>query len=95
MPNKRAVPDERDHRRSPTQGGAASTPNAEPDRDVRTDAPAPLMSDARTADVADLEAAGLTEEEIALYRRRIAEGFYDSPEVAAEVARRMVRKRHV
>lgn len=93
MPNKRAIPDERAGPRSPKKAGAPSTPDEAPARDVRTDAPTPLVSDARAADVADFDETGLTDEEIALYRRRIAEGFYNSREVAAEVARRMLRNR--
>jgi hypothetical protein len=53
---------------------------------------AQLASDALPADV---EEAGLTDEEIAIYRRRVAEGFYSSREVAAEVARRMIRSRDI
>ena len=95
MPNKRASPDERADPRSPKKAGAPSTPDATPGRDARTDAPTPLVSDARAADVADFDETGLTDEEIALYRRRIAEGFYNSREVAAEVARRMLRNRDI
>lgn len=41
---------------------------------------------------ADVEEASLTEDEIAVYRRRVAEGLYNSREVADEVARRMMRR---
>ena len=41
---------------------------------------------------ADAEELGLTEEEILLYRRRVAEGMYNSREVADEVARRMLKR---
>ena len=54
----------------------------------RADAPAPLSA---TSNLADSE-AGLTDEEIALYRKRVADGLYNSREVADEVARRMMRR---
>ena len=66
-------------------------PDAAPTRDARADPP--VVSDDRSVDIGALEQAGLTDEEIALYRRRIAEGFYHSRDVAAEVARRMLRNR--
>jgi hypothetical protein len=34
----------------------------------------------------------LSDEEIATYRRRVANGLYNTPEVADEVARRMLRR---
>ena len=40
----------------------------------------------------DVDEESLTEDEIALYRRRVAEGLYNSREVADEVARRMMRR---
>jgi len=54
----------------------------------RADEPAPLSA---TSQLADSE-AGLTDEEIALYRKRVADGVYNSREVADEVARRMMRR---
>jgi len=54
-----------------------------------SDAPASLQGIAYPA---DLEAAGLSEEEIAHYRRRVAEGLYNTREVADEVARRMMKR---
>ena len=54
-----------------------------------SDSPAPLSALSFPADV---EEASLTEDEIALYRRRVAEGLYNSREVADEVARRMMRR---
>ncbi len=56
--------------------------------DARTDAPADLSAHSHPADIQE---AGLSDEEIAAYRRRVAEGFYNSPGVADEVARRMLR----
>lgn len=53
------------------------------------DTPAPLRG---TAYPADVEEAGLSEEEIAHYRRRVADGLYNTREVADEVARRMMRR---
>ena len=94
MPNEPALPDDRGTRApSSTQGAAPSMPDAAPARDTRGDAAAPVVSDDRPVDIGALEQAGLTDEEIALYRRRIAEGFYNSEAVAAEVARRMLRNR--
>lgn len=57
-------------------------------RDLQTDVEAGLS--ARTQP-ADIEEGGLSDEEIDAYRRRVAEGFYNSREMAAEVARRMLR----
>ena len=41
---------------------------------------------------ADIDEPGLTDDELALYRRRVAEGLYNSREIADEVARRMMRR---
>ena len=57
--------------------------------DLRTDMPAPLSAISHPADA---EEFGLSDEEIATYRRRVANGLYDTPEVADEVARRMLRR---
>lgn len=78
--------------RSSARGDTGSVSHSHEGRDVRTDMAAQLASDALPADV---EEAGLTDEEIAIYRRRVAEGFYSSREVAAEVARRMIRSRDI
>jgi hypothetical protein len=56
---------------------------------AQTDSPAALAASSHPADV---EEAGLSDEEIAMYRRRVAEGLYNSREVADEVARRMMRR---
>jgi hypothetical protein len=85
-------PKDRDDTGTPASGRPA--PGAiqrtiQPSDGTRPDAPAPLSA---IPHLADLEAAGLTDEEIALYRRRVAEGFYNSPEVADEVARRMMKR---
>ena len=53
------------------------------------DSPATLSAIPHPADV---EEAGLSEEEIAAYRRRVADGLYNTREVADEVARRMMRR---
>ena len=57
--------------------------------DLRSDTPAPLSAMSHPADAEDL---GLSDEEIATYRRRVAEGLYNTREVADEVARRMLRR---
>jgi hypothetical protein len=54
-----------------------------------TDAPAALSA---TSHPADVEEAGLTDEEILMYRRRVADGLYNSREVADVVARRMMKR---
>ena len=73
-------------RRVPRDGSEASNELAE---GAASDSPAPLSALSHPADV---EEASLTEDEIALYRRRVAEGLYNSREVADEVARRMMRR---
>ena len=57
--------------------------------DPRADAPAALSA---VPHLADAEEPGLSDEEIAMYRRRVADGMYNTREVAAEVARRMMRR---
>lgn len=57
--------------------------------DSRTDVPAELTVHAHPADAGE---AALSDEDIAEFQRRVAEGFYNSPAVADEVARRMQRK---
>jgi hypothetical protein len=68
--------------------GESEASNDQPES-IPSDSPAPLSALSFPADV---EEAGLTEEEIAVYRRRVAEGLYNSREVADEVARRMMRR---
>jgi hypothetical protein len=91
MRDDQAAPDERPNtdrvdagkgRRSRGERSAAKSERK------RTDAPAPLSA---TPQLADSE-AGLTDEEIAMYRKRIADGVYNSREIAEEVARRMMRR---
>ena len=57
--------------------------------DLRTDMPAPLSAAPHPADAED---PGMSDEEIAMYRRRVADGLYNTREVADEVARRMLRR---
>ena len=57
--------------------------------DPQPDTPAALSAISHPADAEEL---GLSDEEIAMYRRRVAEGTYNTREVAAEVARRMMRR---
>ena len=93
MPDQHATPDEGGNAaRIAPQGAPASSAESTPTRDPRTDIPARLASEAHPADA---EEGGLTDEEIALYRRRVAEGFYNSRDVAAEVARRLLRSRDI
>lgn len=93
MRDDQTAPDDRENANRADAGkGRRSSPaqissSAESD-EKRGDAPAPL---AATPQLADSE-AGLTDEEIALYRKRVADGLYNSREVADEVARRMMRR---
>jgi hypothetical protein len=99
MRQDRTVPIERedDERRDGTTGRAqaggdddTSTDQADGSAtDVRADAPAVLSA---VSFPADIEEAALSDEEIEMYRRRVAEGVYNTREVAAEVARRMLRR---
>ena|SRR5689334_2942284 len=57
--------------------------------DVTADTPAALSA---TSHPADVEEAGLSDEEIEMYRRRVADGLYNSREVADVVARRMMKR---
>lgn len=66
-----------------------SDASSEPAELPASDTPAPLSALTRPADGQE---DGLSEDEIALYRRRVADGLYNSREVAAEVARRMLRR---
>ena len=70
---------------------APAASNEKPKR-VGTDTPAPVSA---TSHLADTEASELSDEEIALYRRRVAEGLYNSREVADEVVRRMMKRREI
>jgi hypothetical protein len=93
MANEQATPDEgANAARVSTTDATGTAENTPPEREPRPDVPAQLASEPVLADV---EEAGLTDEEIAMYRRRVAEGFYNSHEVAAEVARRMLRSRDI
>jgi hypothetical protein len=62
---------------------------ADREEDSPSDAPATLSA---TSHPADVEEAGLSDEEILMYRRRVADGLYNSREVADEVARRMMKR---
>jgi hypothetical protein len=71
-------------------GAGPSSPQADgTSADPRADTPAGLSL---TPHLADAEEPGLSDEEIAMYRRRVAEGVYDSREVADEIARRIMRR---
>ena len=99
MRQERTVPIDRkdDERRDGTPG---RSPTAGPDEsstdqadgsstDTRTDVPAALSA---VSFPADIEEAALSDEEIEMYRRRVADGMYNTREVADEVARRMLRR---
>jgi hypothetical protein len=67
-----------------------ATPQADgSSTDPRGDSPAAVPA---VPHLADAEEPGLNDDEIAMYRRRVADGMYNTPEVAAEVARRMMRR---
>lgn len=57
--------------------------------DLRAEIEATLPDQALAADVGE---TALSDEEIDAYRRRVAEGFYNRRDLAAEVARRMLRR---
>jgi negative regulator of flagellin synthesis FlgM len=71
---------------STEQADGASTEATSP---LRSDAPAALSAISRPADI---EHAGLSDEEVDEYRRRVASGMYNTREVADEIARRMMRR---
>ena len=67
-----------------------STPQADgTSADPRVDSPAAVPA---SPHLADADEPGLSDEEIAMYRRRVADGIYNTSDVAAEVARRMMRR---
>ena len=74
------------HRRAPRGESEGSAEQADI---TPPDSPAPLSALSHPVDV---DEESLTEDEIALYRRRVAEGLYNSREVADEVAQRMMRR---
>ncbi len=93
MRDDRVLPMDRgEGRQDDATGSATGSPMPQADgapADPRADAPADLSA---AAHLADLEDPGLSDEEIAMYRRRVADGMYNTREVAAEVARRMMRR---
>lgn len=93
MRDEGALPLDRGEGRRDDAAGSAtgsSTPQADgTSADPRADTPAALSA---AAHLADVEEPGLSDEEIAMYRRRVADGMYNTREVAAEVARRMMRR---
>ena len=89
------VPNDRENEERPKGGkgrrsrrNEKAQPNDQP-KPARPDSPAALSAESHPA---DFEEAGLSDEEIAVYRRRVAEGLYNSREVADEVARRMMKR---
>jgi hypothetical protein len=84
--------DRGDAKREDATAPAAAPSTAQADgtsADPQSDSPAPL---AAAPHLADAEEPGLSDEEIAMYRRRVADGTYNTREVADEVARRMMRR---
>jgi len=92
MRDDKGTPNERERKprgkASEPMTGRSKTP-AKGTQSRRADVAAPLSAVPHPADAEEL---GLTEEEILLYRRRVAEGMYNSREVADEVARRMLKR---
>lgn len=76
--------------REPSRGASDSDASETGDvaGDLRADAPAELSVHSHPADI---EEAALSDEEIDTYRRRVADGSYNSRDVAADVARRMMK----
>jgi hypothetical protein len=72
-----------------TERSSKKTPGKKTAVVRRTDVAAPLSPVPHPADAEEL---GLSDEEILLYRRRVAEGMYNTREVADEVARRMLKR---
>ena len=95
MRDDQQLPDDRESTERPkavkgrrSRRGAKAASSDQPEA-AQADSPAVLSA---TSHPADAEEAGLSDEEIATYRRRVAEGVYDSREVTDEVARRMLRR---
>lgn len=93
MRDEHVLPIDRDHTRRGDKSGGREHPSAPQadgtSADLRTDMPATLSALSHPADAEDM---GLSDEEILMYRRRVADGVYNSREVADEVARRMLRR---
>ena len=95
MRDDQVLPDDRENAERPkaVKGRRPKRSEKAPAKDepeaARADSPASLSAISHPADV---EEAGLTDDEITVYRRRVAEGLYNSREVADEVARRMMRR---
>ena len=92
MRDDKGAPNDRDRKvrgKTPASGTARSKTPSKGTAVGRSDVAAPLSAVPHPADAEEL---GLTEEEILLYRRRVAEGMYNSREVADEVARRMLKR---
>ena len=92
MREDRVVPLDRgaDRRDEATNEPTKAVPQADgTPAGLRSDTPAALFGPSHPADAEEL---GLSDEEIAMYRRRVAEGMYNTREVAEEVARRMMRR---
>jgi hypothetical protein len=71
------------------EDGASVTQADGTSAELRSDVPAPLSAISHPADAEDL---GMSDDDIAMYRRRVADGLYNTREVADEVARRMLRR---
>lgn len=80
---------ERNNANRPSRGADDPASPGVHDEESPSDVPTALSG---TSHPADIEEAGLSDEEILMYRRRVAEGLYNSREVADEVARRMLKR---
>jgi hypothetical protein len=102
--HSRRLPMRDEHVESNERENAERSNAATGPRRVSDDEPAATSetADATTSDVpaalsalshpADAEEASLSDEEIQMYRGRVAEGLYNSRDVADEVARRMMKR---
>lgn len=90
MRDDQVVPSDRDTTdRANAVSGRREQASSSDRAEAPVDSATPLSAIAHPADV---EEVGLSDEEIAIYRRRVADGLYNSREVADEVARRMMRR---
>lgn len=91
MRDDQAVPSDRDttDRTNAVSGRREQPSSSDQAEGASVDSPTPLAAIAHPADV---EEVGLSDDEITIYRRRVADGLYNSREVADEVARRMMRR---
>ena len=92
MREEHGLPQDRDAERGETANRVDDPSATQADgtsADLRSDMPAHLSA---VSHPADAEEFGLSDEDIATYRHRVANGLYNTPAVADEVARRMLRR---